>query len=116
VRALGCVARAGAVAGALTDHAPPHPRRYDAEHGALLESMRGHGSWVLSVAATPDGSSFASGGADGAVKVWDVATRACTQTLASEHTDLVWGVAFSPDGALLASCADDKAVALYAVS
>jgi WD repeat-containing protein 61 len=91
-------------------------RRYDAENAALLAAMKGHGSWVLSVSASPDGACVASGGADAAVRLWDVATRTCSQTLSSEHSDLVWGVAFSPDGTRLATAADDKAVALFAVS
>jgi WD repeat-containing protein 61 len=89
---------------------------FDAEHGALIEELKGHSSWVLSVAAAPDGGCFATGGADAAVRVWDVATRTCSQVLAAEHSDLVWAVAFSPDGGRLASAADDKAVALYSVS
>ena len=71
---------------------------------------------MLSVAASPDGTSFATGGSDASVRMWDVATRSCTQVLTGEHTDLVWGLAFSPDGARLATGADDKALALYAVS
>ena len=71
---------------------------------------------MLSVAASPDGACFATGGADATVRLWDVATRTCAQVCSSEHTDLVWGVAFSPDGARLATGSDDKALALYGVS
>lgn len=72
----------------------------------------GHESWVLSVAAHPDGSTFATGSSDCRVKLWDLQTRSCAQTV-TEHTDQVWGVAFRPDGNRLVSVSDDKSVALY---
>ena len=48
----------------------------------------GHESWVLSVACHPSGSSFATGSSDAKVKLWDLQTRTCAQTL-SDHTDQV---------------------------
>jgi len=49
----------------------------------------GHESWVLSVACHPSGSSFATGSSDAKVKLWDLQTRTCSQTLA-DHTDQVF--------------------------
>jgi len=46
----------------------------------------GHESWVLSVACHPDGSAFATGSSDARVKLWDLQTRTCAQTV-TEHTD-----------------------------
>ena len=43
---------------------------------------------MLSVAAHPSGSAFASGGSDAKVKLWDLGARACVQTI-SDHTDQV---------------------------
>lgn len=48
----------------------------------------GHESWVLSVACHPDGSTFATGSSDAKVKLWDLQTRTCAQTI-TEHTDQV---------------------------
>ncbi len=44
---------------------------------------------MLSVAVHPNGSTFASGGSDSRVKLWDIATRTCVQTMTSDHTDQV---------------------------
>ena len=63
-------------------------------------TIEGHGSVVLSVAFSPDGTILASG-AGNAVRLWDVATRAKVATLS--HTDEVYSVTFSPDGETLAS-------------
>jgi WD40 repeat protein len=49
---------------------------------------------------------------DKKVKIWDLGTRQCTQTIA-EHQDQVWAVAYNPSGALLASGGDDKALIVY---
>ena len=67
---------------------------------------------MLSVAAHPNGSNFATGSSDAHVKLWDIRTRACVQTLA-DHTDQVWGISFGMDGSRLASVGDDKQVAVY---
>jgi WD repeat-containing protein 61 len=89
---------------------------YDGEHGQLLDELKGHTGWVLSVAAAPSGATLVTGGSEATLRLWDVATRTCAQTLSGEHTDLLWACAFSPDGSKLATGADDKAIALYAVS
>lgn len=47
-------------------------RRYDAERGDVLEEFQCHSSWVLGVDVHPDGKSFATAGADGTVKLWEV--------------------------------------------
>jgi hypothetical protein len=43
---------------------------------------------VLSVSCHPDGGAFASGSSDSKVKLWDLSTRTCSQTVA-EHSDQV---------------------------
>jgi WD repeat-containing protein 61 len=71
----------------------------------------GHESWVLDVSVHPSGSLFATGSSDARVKLWDMATRTCTQTL-TQHTDQVWAVAFSSDG-MLATASDDKQLIIH---
>ena len=67
---------------------------------------------MLSVAVHPGGAAFATSSSDARVRLWDLQTRACVQTL-GEHTDQVWGVRFRPDGSRLASVSDDRSVCLY---
>lgn len=63
----------------------------------------GHESWVLSVACHPDGSAFATGSSDAKVKLWDLQTRTCAQTL-TEHTDQVPPAPASPHPAAPLRC------------
>jgi len=69
---------------------------------------------VGAVAFSPDGRLLASGGSDGAVRVWDVATGRELRRLEG-HTDSVQSVAFSPDGRTLASGGKDNIVRLWGV-
>lgn len=81
--------------------------------GNPIGVLAGHESWVLGVAVHPDGKALATSGSDGKVKIWDLETQKCVQTV-SEHSDQVWGVAWSADGKRLASVSDDRSVCLYA--
>lgn len=74
--------------------------------------MSGHGSWVLSVAVSPDNARFASGSSDRTVKVWDLKAKQCLHTF-TDHTDQVWSVRFNADGEQLVSVADDRAINIY---
>ncbi len=72
----------------------------------------GHRDGVHSVAFSPDGQLLASGSCDNTVKLWNVSTGECLETLQG-HADWVWSVAFSPDGQLLASGSSDFTVRLW---
>ncbi|CAM8979084.1 unnamed protein product [Rhodiola kirilowii] len=96
-----------------------HIMMHDAEGKSPIGAMSGHASWVLSIDASPDGTSIASGSSDRTVRLWDLNMRAAVQTM-SNHSDQVWGVAFRPTGdtssrggGRLASVSDDKSISLY---
>jgi WD40 repeat protein/predicted Ser/Thr protein kinase len=74
--------------------------------------LRGHTDEVYAVAFHPDGARLATGGADGAVWLWDLARGEEVARLQG-HTSFVWSLAFSPDGATLASGSGDARVRLW---
>ncbi len=65
--------------------------------------MRGHDGWVSEVAFSPDGSLLASGGADGAVRLWHVSTHLPADPPLPSHKGSVSAMEFSPDGRRIAS-------------
>ena len=71
-----------------------------------------HGSSIISIALSSDGTTLASGAADGTVKLWDMETHTNIATLEG-HADGVISVAFLPNGTTLASGSVDNTVKLW---
>ncbi len=67
---------------------------------------------VAAVAVAPDGSWLASGGGDGTVRIWDVATGR-ERAVLTGHTSTVAAVAVAPDGTWLASGSWDRTVRIW---
>ncbi|WP_188989889.1 TIR domain-containing protein [Saccharopolyspora thermophila] len=70
---------------------------------------------IYSLAYSRDGKLLAAGRGDGAVLLWDTASRQPVGRPLTGHTGPVGAVAFSPDGNLLASTGDDGTVRLWDV-
>jgi WD40 repeat protein len=62
---------------------------------------------VRRVALTPDGRRFATGGSDGSISIWDVASHEEVATLEG-HKETVMQLAFTPDGNHLVSVSKDR--------
>jgi len=68
---------------------------------------------VISVAFSLDGKMLASGSEDQTVKLWNIHTGECLETLHG-HSKRVCSVAFSSDGKTLASGSGDETIKLWA--
>jgi WD40 repeat protein/serine/threonine protein kinase len=87
-------------------------RLWDTQTGAELLTLRGHQSWIESLAFSPDQQRVVSGSDDKTIKIWDVHTGAEAMTLRG-HKDAVWCAVFSPDGECIASGSGDATIKLW---
>jgi serine/threonine protein kinase len=75
--------------------------------------LPGNPSWVTSVAFAPDGQRLLSGGVDGTVFLWDLATKTVLRRLEGHAPRRIRAVAFAPDGEHALSCGGDKVILLW---
>lgn len=76
------------------------------------KTIKAHPTGVTAIAYNPDGKTIASGGLDGALKLWNVETLKPTFSVAAQR-GTVHAVAFSPDGSLIATAGADKTAKLW---
>ena len=80
----------------------------------LIATLKGHTSFVRSVAFSPDGTILASSSENGTIKLWNMARKTNIATL--RHTNLGYSIAFSPDGTILASSSENGTIKLWDVA
>jgi WD40 repeat protein len=73
--------------------------------------VRAHDDWAMAAAFCRDGQCVATGGAEGALKLWTRDGRALCS--AHAHRGRVTSLAISPDGRWLASTGEDALVRVY---
>jgi WD40 repeat protein len=71
------------------------------------------GTWIWTVAFSPDGSAFASGADDKAVRLWYLNGTGAPSEIVGRHGESVRRIRFSPDGRQLASASDDWTIRLW---
>jgi eukaryotic-like serine/threonine-protein kinase len=72
----------------------------------LLYHLTGHSNRVMAAAMSPDGKRLVSGGADGMLRIWDVASKA--EILALKHPNVVNNVILDRHGQFLVSSSGDS--------
>jgi sugar lactone lactonase YvrE len=88
-----------------------HLMRQCNDQAAVNVCTGGDGEF-LSVAFSPDHKHLATGGRDGAVRLWDAATAAAVRELKG-HLGSINGVVFSPQGDQMVSTGQDTQVVLW---
>ncbi|XP_066156261.1 periodic tryptophan protein 2 homolog [Euwallacea fornicatus] len=76
--------------------------------------QQGHANNMSCVAYSGDGQLLATGGHDGKVKLWNIASGFCFITF-SEHTSCISGISFSGNKKFVVSCSFDGTVRAYDV-
>ena len=80
-----------------------------------MRTFEGHTAWVTTLKFSRDGLRVVSGGWDGVVRLWEVATGNCVQIFEG-HTLPVTTVAFSLDGRWVLSGSNDGNLRLWEVA
>lgn len=87
--------------------------RTDLEYQARDELMMHSGQPILCSCFNRDGELLATGGGDGEVKVWKVATGTCVRKFSKAHSQGIISVAFSRDAFQVLTTSFDSLVRIH---
>ena len=90
-------------------------RIWNANSGSQINTLRGHRSYVTSIAFSPNGRYIASGGIDNAIRIWDASSGTQLSVL-NGHKKGIMSVEFDREGKHILSSSDDGTVKLWDVS
>lgn len=94
-------------------------RIWDCDTGTPFKTLKGHTSWVLVIAYSPDGSMVATGSHDKTVRLWDSESGKQLGKPMTGHSAFVRGIAWEPyhlqqEGRpRLASCSKDGSIRIW---
>jgi WD40 repeat protein len=90
---------------------------WEVANGQLIgNGLRGHTTFVNSMAFSPDAKILASADWDGIIRLWDVDRQQPRGEGMKGHSSVINSVAFSPDGKILASASNDMTIRLWNVA
>lgn len=95
-----------------TGHLSNPIRLWSMPDGKAVRELRGHTSFVMSLAFSPDRAQLASGGHDNVVKLWNPTSGKETRSLA-RHSKCILSLCFSTNGRLLATGAVDGKICVW---
>ena len=71
-------------------------RIWDCETGTPFKTLKGHTSWVLAVAYSPDGALLATGSMDNTIRIWDSASGDSKAGPLKGHVKWITALAWEP--------------------
>lgn len=83
--------------------------------GAAPTQAEGHQDAVVWLSLSPDGNTFLSTSTDRTIKLWDLAGRKLTRTVAS-HSDMARVAVFLPNGERIVTAGDDGEIVLRSLA
>ena len=87
----------------------------DGDTAETIATLPGHVGGTMRVATSPDGTTVATGGRDGLVRLWDTSNWTQRLALPGHDAGQVWGVGFSPDSRTLVSAGEDGTTRIWAL-